>query len=159
MTTVRFSRRRGSSVVIGVVAGLLAVSRTSQAQRATPRFEILPAGGLHFLGAQRASLALGVLAVPYGGQSRFAFVALAEPGIGGAKLRAGIASVTGFITGFELQGTVLRTFGNPRQGDPWRTYAGGEAHAMFVLLNVGVGAYAPLGGGSALATWTIGFGL
>ena len=138
-----------------LAALLLATPHVARAQR----LEWLPAGGLHFGGPQRASLALGTLAVPRSGEGRFAFVALAEPGLGGAKLRAGVASVTAFITGFELQGSLLRTFGNPGHGDPWRTYAGGEFHAMFVLINVGVGQYADVGGGRSMTTLTFGLGL
>ena len=147
-------------LMLGDLAGACVFSCTLRAQSAAPRFEFLPAGGIHLLGAQRVSLALGVLAVPSSGDSRFAFVALAEPGIGGAKIRAGLASVTAFITGYELQGSLLRTFGSPRQADPWRTYAGGEARAMLVLINLGLGVYAPIGGGrGTLKTFSIGLGL
>jgi hypothetical protein len=144
---------------LAILAIALMVAKPLEAQRASPSVEWLPAGGLHFGGPQRASLALGALAVPSRGESNYAFVALAEPGLGGAKIRAGVASVTAFITGFELQGALLRTFGNPGQGERWQTYAGGEFRAMFVLINVGIGEYAALGGGRALTTFTFGLGL
>ena len=101
-------------VTIALTAGtaLLATPAAVHGQRPS-RLEWVPAGGIHFGGPQRASLALGALAVRSAGGGNFGFVALAEPGFGGAKIRAGLASVTAFITGFELQGALLRTFGNP----------------------------------------------
>src|SRR5262245_24084881 len=144
-----------SVAAVAAITLALATPRVVHAQR----LEWLPAGGLHFGGPQRASLAVGALAVPTRGDSRFGFVALAEPGLGGAKVRAGLALVTGFITGFELQGSLLRTFGNPVHSERWQTYAGGEIHAMFVLINVGIGEYAAIGGGRSITTLTFGLGL
>jgi hypothetical protein len=141
--------------MVAAIAFGLAAPEVVQAQR----LEWLPAGGLHFGGPQRASLALGALAVPTAGDSRFGLVALAEPGLGGAKVRAGLALVTGFITGFELQGSLMRTFGNPVHSERWQTYAGGEVHAMFVLINIGIGEYAAIGGGKSITTLTFGLGL
>jgi hypothetical protein len=135
-------------------------TREARAQRADAgHLEWLPAGGLHFLGPQRASLALGALGILRGGNSNYGVLALVEPGLGGAKIRAGLASVSAFITGWEIQGAALRTFGSPAQGDRWKTYAGGELHVMFVVLNVGVGAYTPVGGGKALTAFMVGLGL
>ena len=149
---------RGTLALLGIA---ITLAKPLEAQRASPRFEWRPVGGLHFGGPQRASLALGVVGVPRTGEATHAFIALAEPGLGGAKIRAGLASVTAFITGYEIQGSLLRTFGNPGQGQRWQTYAGGEFHAVFVLINVGIGEYAPIGagGGGALTTFTFGLGL
>ena len=154
---------RGWRVAILTMATLTLMTMTTHAacaqSEATAHLEWLPAGGLHFLGPQRASLALGALGIFRGGNSNYGLLAMAEPGFGGAKVRAGLASVSAFITGWEIQGSMLRTFGNQRQGDRWTTYAGGELHAMFVVLNVGVGAYAPVGGGKAFTALTVGLGL
>ena len=147
---------RGTLALLGIA---ITLAKPLEAQRASPRLEWRPVGGLHFGGPQRASLALGVVGVPRTGEATRAFIALAEPGLGGAKIRAGLASVTAFITGYEIQGSLLRTFGNPGQGQRWQTYAGGEFHAMFVLINVGVGEYAALGGGRSMTTLTFGLGL
>ena len=151
---------RGVVRVALPVGLLLAAFARGAAAQSRHYFEWVPAGGIHFMGPLRASVSGGMLGIFDHGRGEEALLAQLEAGMGGAKVRGGIASTQAFLTGFTVEGSLLRTFGNPVGADRWRTYAGGEIHGIFVLVNVGVGLYAPLGGGgNTLKTITIGLGL
>jgi len=152
---------RATRVLRPLLLLAVALPLCARAQSTSIRpLEWVPAGGIHFLGPLRASLSGGVLGIFHQGQGQEAVMAQLEAGLGGAKLRAGLASTQAFVSGFTVEGALLRTFGNPVGADRWRTYAGGEIHGIFVLVNLGVGLYAPVGGGGrTLKTVTIGLGL
>jgi len=73
-------------------------------------------------------------------------VALAEVGLGGARVSAGYLFAEPFASGIEMLGSVIRTWGSPAQVEPNRTLAGGEVRVLFFAANAGVGVYRPVGG-------------
>jgi hypothetical protein len=143
------------------VTSFLARAGVAAAQPSSSRpIEWVAAGGIHFMGPLRASVSAGMLGIFRQGRSTEALIGQLEAGLGGAKVRAGLASAQPFISGFKLEGSLMRTWGKPVGADRWRTYAGGEVHGILVLVNLGFGVYAPVGGGGrTLKTFTIGLGL
>jgi hypothetical protein len=166
-TTPWGCRRACLLLVIAAQVALLGSGAGAQSptRRLSPHWNA--AWGVHFAGPQRASLALGVLGVLDEGRADDALLLLVEPGLGGAKARAGYARSTAFIGAVSLNGAVLRTYGRSSAGaDPWRTYVGGELRVVWLLLNVGAGLYAPVSGADKypgrdgpLGTVTFGIGL
>lgn len=151
-------RRRASFPILAFLLALT-LATPATAQSSGGRIEWLPAFGLHFGGVEKASLGLGVLGVSQSGNGMTGLVGLVEPGIGGAKVRAGVIRLLPFASAIEVNGAFLRSWARPRFAQPWRNYAGGEVRLVVVLLNVGVGVYEPLGDGRTIRTLTFGIGL
>lgn len=140
----RRSRVGGGWVVVAAVIGIsaLATPRCATAQR---RAE--PLLGARFGPPLRAGLAI---AITYGDQSAAAQfagpIALAEAGVGGARVSTGYLFAQPFASGIEMLATVMRTWGSPSQLDRGRTLGGGEVRVLFFAVNVGIGVYRPIAG-------------
>lgn len=101
-------------------------------------------GGLHFGGPVRASLAAGVeLRFGDSQSAEHGVFLVAEPGLRGDRLSAGVVSLIGDLaTLASLRGSVLQI----RDTEPTRRYAGVELQfAPLFMLGARVGAFTPFG--------------
>jgi hypothetical protein len=152
------------SLVAALVASALALApaRAQAPENAVPetpadRWHLV--GGLHFGTPYRVAAGIGVLRLIGGEGSPHAILLVAEPGLDGGKVRVGYAFAGPFGSGIALQAGAIQTWRKPVNADPDRTYAGGELHLIFLLLNAGVGYYTPTSGSGSRVFWTVGFGL
>ena len=163
-----FDRPSRVTTVTSFVAALVASTLTLSTARAqapetqipdtpTDRWHIV--GGIHFGTPYRVAADVGILRIIGNEDSSHGIMLNAEPGLDGGKVRLGYIFAGPFGSGFALQGGALRTWRKPVNADVDRTYAGGELHLIFLLLNAGVGYYTPTSGSGGRVFWTIGFGL
>jgi hypothetical protein len=153
----------GSLVAALVASGLaLAPARAQTPESEVPetptdRWHLV--GGLHFGTPYRVAVGIGLLRILGGEDSAHGILMVAEPGLDGGKVRLGYAFSGPFATGFTLQAGAIQTWRKPVNADRDRTYAGGELHLVFLLLNAGVGYYTPTSGNGGRVFWTVGLGL
>ena len=140
------SRSRGA---LPAFVLLIEIIGGSAPQRAAAQWRTETLVGARFGPPLRAGFAVGVV---YGNTSRIAefggAIALAEVGLGGGRVSAGYFLAFPFVSGVEVLGSVVRTWGSPVQADPNVTLAGGELRAIAFAVNVGVGVFRPVGGTS-----------
>ena len=140
---MRRSRSRGALpafVLLFVVIG------GGVPQRAAAQWRTETLVGARFGPPLRAGVAVGMV---YGNASRIAQfgggIALAEVGLGGGRISAGYFLAYPFVSGVEVLGSLVRTWGSPVQADPNATLLGGELRAIGFAVNVGLGIFRPVG--------------
>ena len=129
-------------------------------QRAAAQWRAATLVGARFGPPLRAGFAVGVV---YGNSSRIAEfggpIVLAEAGLGGGRLSAGYFLAFPFVSGVELLGSAVRTWGSPLNADPNVTLIGGELRAIGFAVNVGLGVFRPVGEGETRYYLNIGLGI
>ena len=139
---------------------LIVVGATAFPQRAAAQWRAATLVGARFGPPLRAGFAVGVV---YGNRSRIAQfggpIALAEAGLGGGRLSAGYFLGFPFVSGAELLGSVVRTWGSPLNADPAVTLIGGELRAIGFAVNVGLGVFRPVGKAGTRYYMNIGLGI
>ena len=136
------ARRIWWVVGVSIVMVELAVPQRVFAQR---RATLLP--GLRFGPPIRAGFALGVAYGDRLGASPFAGpIAIGEVGVGGARVSVGYLVAAPFASGVEILGSAITTWGSPSQLERGQTLVGGEVRGSFFFVNVGGGAFRPVGG-------------
>jgi len=154
---MRLSASRG-----GLLAFVLLIVMVGAAfpQRAAAQWRAVTLVGARFGPPLRAGFAVGVA---YGNRSRIAEfggpIVLAEAGLGGGRLSAGYFLAFPFVSGMELLGSAVRTWGSPLNADPKVTLIGGELRAIGFAVNVGLGAFRPVGEGETRYYLNIGLGI
>ena len=141
---MRRSRSRGA---LPALVLLIVMIGGGVPHRAAAQWRTETLVGARFGPPLRAGFAVGVM---YGNTSRIAqfggAIALAEVGLGGGRISGGYFLAYPFVSGVEVLGSVVRTWGSPLQADPNVTLVGGELRAIAFAVNVGVGVFRPVGG-------------
>ena len=127
-----------------------------------------PAGGIHINSPQIVSLSIGGLGMNTmsGLGSATAAVIRLEPGIGGGKINIGFKSVVRFsvmpLSTFEIDGSLLRTWGSTWGAPSGQTYAGGELRIGVSFIFASAGMYKHIAGDGEddnLFTFGVGAGI
>jgi len=116
----------------------------------------MPVLGLHLLSTTIAALDGGVTYRPDGSDGPFwAGVAGGEVGVAGVQARLGVgrywpSSTDWFGPGAEISvrinGTFLRTWGNPFHVEPHQSFLGVELQGMYLLIGVRIGYFRRVAG-------------
>jgi len=144
MSRTRLSSSRGRMLTLAL---LIVMVEAAFPQRVTAQWRSETLLGARFGPPLRAGLAVGVV---YGNRSRIAEFAgpivIAEAGLGGGRLSAGYLLAFPFVSGVEVLGSAVRTWGSPWNADANTTMLGGELRAIGFAVNVGFGAFRRVGG-------------
>jgi hypothetical protein len=130
----------------------------ARAQSTPARWYVVP--GVNYGTPSRTSFSLTAFRDGRAGVIGKGYLLKAEGGPDAAKIAVGIADVSHTV-GAGVQLTSMRIMRKPLDGVPNSTYAGAEAHLYVGFVNLGAGAYAPVGNPSrrkGLAALTIGVG-
>ena len=133
------------------LAGILLLAAPAAARGQGPSHKILPAFGLHLLNINIAAIDAGLVYRPFDAQRPFWTVSMmAEGGVAGGGLSVGLGRSwppntdwggPGSELSVRLQGTVLRTWGDPFRVEGDRTMLGGELQAMVTVIGVRLGVF------------------
>ena len=145
MSRTRLSRSRRRLLRLAL---LIVMVGAAFPQRGAAQWRAETLLGARFGPPLRAGLAVGVV---YGKRSRLAEfsgpIAIGEAGLGGGRLSAGYLLAFPFVSGVEVLGSAVRTWGSPWNADPNVTMVGGELRAIGFAVNVGLGVFRRVGAG------------